>query len=245
VAKGTIEIELQGNVRAEAKALQNVFLNSLGWRGVRKLEQFATVNAARALAKPVREKAPKDLGGLAKSVRGRRSRITRPGAIVGPVAGKKHAWYAWFVVKGVKPHTIPKVTVGNMFSDRKFIEHPGTRGDNFVIDAVEANIQLAKDAMAKTIVLLINDEAMRNKVLGLEIEYANGTATKFQSESALRQWNKPDFIGPLTPLQAEGKRRRQATDKVKAIAASKRLERFKQDVQVFGISPNMSNLRAG
>jgi hypothetical protein len=245
VAKGTVEIQLQGNVRAEAEALQKVFLNSLGWRGVRKLEQFATVNAARALAKPVREKAPKDLGGLAKSVRGRRSRITRPGAIVGPVAGKKHAWYAWFAVKGTKPHTIPKVTAANLFSDRKFIEHPGTRGNNFVIEAVEANIQLAKDAMAKTIVLLINDEAMRNKVLGLEIEYANGTATKFQSEQALRQWNKPDFIGPLTPLQAEGKRRREATDKIKVIAANKRLAQFKQDAQVFGIKPNMSNLRAG
>jgi hypothetical protein len=245
VAKGTVEIQLQGNVRAEAEALQKVFLNSLGWRGVRKLEQFATVNAARALAKPVREKAPKDLGGLAKSVRGRRSRITRPGAIVGPVAGKKHAWYAWFAVKGTKPHTIPKVTAANLFSDRKFIEHPGTRGNNFVIEAVEANIQLAKDAMAKTIVLLINDEAMRNKVLGLEIEYANGTATKFQSEQALRQWNKPDFIGPLTPLQAEGKRRREATDKIKVLAANKRLAQFKQDAQVFGIKPNMSNLRAG
>lgn len=245
MAKGTVEIQLQGNVRAEAEALQKVFLNSLGWRGVRKLEQFATVNAARALAKPVRDKAPKDLGGLAKSVRGRRSRITRPGAIVGPVAGKKHAWYAWFAVKGTKPHTIPKVTAANLFSDRKFIEHPGTRGNNFVIEAVEANIQLAKDAMAKTIVLLINDEAMRNKVLGLEIEYANGTATKFQSEQALRQWNKPDFIGPLTSLQAEGKRRNQASDKVKAIAADKRLAKFKQDVQVFGIKPNMSNLRAG
>jgi len=245
VAKGTIEIELQGNVRAEAEALQKVFLNSLGWRGVRKLEQFATVNAARALAKPVREKAPKDLGGLAKSVRGRRSRITRPGAIVGPVAGKKHAWYAWFAVKGTKAHTIPKVTAANLFSDRKFIEHPGTRGNNFVIEAVEANIQLAKDAMAKTIVLLINDEAMRNKVLGLEIEYANGTATKFQSEQALRQWNKPDFIGPLTPLQAEGKRRNQASEKIKVLAANKRLAQFKQDAQVFGIKPNMSNLRAG
>lgn len=245
MAKSAVEIELQGNVRAEAEALQKAFLNSLGWRGVRKLEQFATVNAARALAKPVREKAPKDLGGLGKSVRGRRSRITRPGAIVGPVAGKKHAWYAWFVVKGTKPHTIPKVTASNLFSDRKFIEHPGTRGDNFVIDAVEANIQLAKDAMAKTIVLLLNDEAMRAKVLGLEIEYANGTATKFQQEQALRQWNKPDFIGPLTPLQAEGKRRADAANKIKAIAASKRLERFKQDVQVFGIRPNMSNLRAG
>lgn len=245
MAKGTVEIELQGNVRAEAEALQRVFLNSLGWRGVRKLEQFATVNAARALAKPVREKAPRDLGGLAKSVRGRRSRITRPGAIVGPVAGKKHAWYAWFAVKGTKPHTIPKLTAANLFSDRKFIEHPGTRGSNFVIEAVEANIQLAKDAMAKTIVLLINDEAMRNKVLGLEIEYANGTATKFQQEQALRQWNKPDFIGPLTPLQAEGKRRVEANEKIKVLAANKRLAQFQQDVQVFGIRPNMSNLRAG
>jgi hypothetical protein len=240
-----VEIELQGNVRAEAQALQKVFLNSLGWRGVRKLEQFATVNAARALAPSVRAGAPKDLGGLAKSVRGRRSRITRPGAIVGPVAGKKHAWYAWFAVKGTKPHTIPKVTAANLFSGHKFIEHPGTRGNNFVIEAVEANIQLAKDAMAKTIVLLINDEAMRNKVLGLEIEYANGTATKFQSEQALRQWNKPDFIGPLTPLQAEGRRRNQASDKIKVLAANKRLAQFKQDAQVFGIKPNMSNLRAG
>jgi len=245
VAKASVEIVLQGNVRAEAEALQKAFLNSLGWRGVRKLEQFATVNAARALAPYVRAKAPADTGQLAKSVRGRRSRITRPGAIVGPVAGKKQSWYAWFAVKGTKPHTIPKVTAANLFSDRKFIEHPGTRGSNFVIEAVEANIQVAKDAMAKTIVLLINDEAMRAKVLGLEIEYANGTATKFQSESALRNWNKPDFIGPLTPLQSEAKRRNVASDKVKAIASSARANRLRADAAVFGISPNMSNLQAG
>jgi len=245
VAKASVEIVLQGNVRAEAEALQKAFLNSLGWRGVRKLEQFATVNAARALAPYVRAKAPADTGQLAKSVRGRRSRITRPGAIVGPVAGKKQSWYAWFAVKGTKPHTIPKVTAANLFSDRKFIEHPGTRGSNFVIEAVEANIQVAKDAMAKTIVLLINDEAMRAKVLGLEIEYANGTATKFRSESALRNWNKPDFIGPLTPLQSEAKRRNVASNKVKAIASSARANRLRADAAVFGISPNMSNLQAG
>jgi hypothetical protein len=245
VAKASVEIVLQGNVRAEAEALQKAFLNSLGWKGVRKLEQFATVNAARALATYVRAKAPSDTGQLGKSVRGRRSRITRPGAIVGPVAGKKQSWYAWFAVKGTKPHTIPKVTAKNLFSDRTFIEHPGTRGSNFVIEAVEANIQVAKDAMAKTIVLLINDEAMRAKVLGLEIEYANGTATKFQSETALQQWNKPDFVGPLTPLQAEAKRRNQASDKVKAIASSARANRLRADAKVFGIKPNMSNLRAG
>ena len=245
MAKAAVEIQLQGNVRAEAEALQKAFLNSLGWKGVRKLEQFATVNAARALAPEVRKKAPTDLGTMAKNVRGRRSRITRPGAIVGPVAGKKYSWYAWFVVKGTKPHTIPKVTAGNLFSDRKFIEHPGTRGNNFVIEAVEANIQKAKDAMSKTIVLLLNDEAMRAKVLGLEIEYANGTATKFQTESALRHWDKPDFVGPLTPLQAEGKRRVEANDKIKRIASSARNQRLRQDAAVFGIRPNMSNLRTG
>jgi hypothetical protein len=94
-------------------------------------------------------------------------------------------------------------------------------------------------------VLLINDEAMRNKVLGLEIEYANGTAAKWQGDPALRQWNKPDFVGPLTPLQAEGKRRREATDKVKAISTAGRLERLRSDAAVFGIRPNMSNLRTG
>lgn len=243
MAKGAVEIELQGNVRAQTDALEKAFLNSLGIRGVRKLQQFATVNAARALAPKVRAKAPTDTGGLAKSVRGRRSRITRPGAIVGPVAGKKYAWYSWYVVKGTKPHTIPKVTAGNLFSDRKFIEHPGTRGSNFVIEAVEANIQLAKDAMAKTIVLLLNDEAKRNMVLGLEIEYANGTATKFQAE--MPKYDKPDYVGPLTPLQAEGKRRREASDTIKAIATSARAGRLRRDAQVFGIRPNMSNLRTG
>ncbi len=245
MAKSAVEIQLQGNVRAEAEALQKAFLNTLGWKGVRKLEQFATVNAARALAPEVRKNAPTGTGDLGKSVRGRRSRITRPGAIVGPVAGKRYAWYSWFVVKGTRPHTIPKVTVGNMFSDRKFIEHPGTSGNNFVIDAVEANIQRAKDAMSATIVLLLNDEAKRAKVLGLEIEYANGTAAKWQGDPALRQWNKPDFVGPLTPLQAEGKRRSDADNKIRAIASSNRNARLRADAQVFGITPNMSNLRTG
>jgi hypothetical protein len=92
---------------------------------------------------------------------------------------------------------------------------------------------------------LLNDEAMRAKVLGLEIEYANGTATKFQQEQSLRQWNKPDFVGPLTPLQAEGKRRVEASEKIKRIARSARNERLRSDAAVFGIRPNMSNLRAG
>lgn len=245
MAVNGLELEIQGDVRKQTEALQKTFLETLGWKGVRKLEQFATVNAARALAPYVRDAAPEDSKSLAKSVRGRRSKITRPGAVVGPVGGKRGAWYAWLVVKGTKPHTIPKITARNLFSTTKVIEHPGTRGNNFIIQTVERKIKVGQDAMAKTIVLLMTDVAKRNKVLGLEIEYANGTATKFQSEQALRHWNKPDFIGPLTPLQAEGKRRREASDKVKAIAHTARVRQLRRDAAVFGISPNMSNLRAG
>jgi hypothetical protein len=254
-----LEIEMQGQIRAEAKALQDVFLKTLGWKGVRKLEQFAVVNAARAYAPYVRAAAPKDVGGLAKSVRGRRSRYQRPGAIVGPTQGKKQAWYARFVIYGSKPHTIPKTNVvgqainrrldaagaGYSVFDQGKIQHPGARGNNFVFPAVEANYQKGADAFGATVVLLLNDEAKRAKVLGLEIEYANGTAAKWQSHPALKHWNKPDYVGPLTPLQAFGRSKREASDKVKAIAASARVQQLRQDARVFGIRPNMSNLRAG
>jgi hypothetical protein len=235
----SLEIKMQGQIRAEAKALQDVFLKTLGWKGIRKLEQFAVVNAARAYAPYVRAAAPKDVGGLAKSVRGRRSRYQRPGAIVGPTQGKKQAWYARFVIYGSKPHTIPKTNVvgqainrrldaagaGYSVFDQGKIQHPGARG--------------------ATVVLLLNDEAKRAKVLGLEIEYANGTAAKWQSHPALKHWNKPDYVGPLTPLQAFARSKREASDKVKAIAASARVRQLRQDARVFGIRPNMSNLRAG
>jgi hypothetical protein len=245
MAVNGLELEIQGDVRRQTEALQKTFLETLGWKGVRKLEQFATVNAARALAPYVRDAAPEDSKGLAKSVRGRRSKITRPGAVVGPVGGKRGAWYAWLVVKGTRPHTIPKITARNLFSTTKVIEHPGTRGNNFIINTVERKIKVGQDAMSKTIVLLMTDVAKRNKVLGLEIEYANGTATKFQSEQALRHWDKPDFVGPLTPLQAFARGKRETNDKVKAIAHTARVRQLRQDAGVFGISPNMSNLRAG
>jgi hypothetical protein len=254
-----LEIKLQGQIRAEAKALQDAFLNTLGWKGVRKLEQFAVVNAARAYAPYVRAAAPKDIGGLAKSVRGRRSRYQKPGAIVGPTQGKKQAWYSRFVIYGAKPHTIPRTNAvaqainrrldaagaGYSVFDQGRIKHPGAKRNNFVIPAVEQNYQKGADAFGATVVLLLNDEAKRAKVLGLEIEYANGTAAKWQGNPALRNWNKPDFVGPLTPLQAYARSKREASDKIKAIAASGRAQQLRQDARVFGIRPNMSNLRTG
>ena len=235
MAKNELEIQIQGNIRVEAKKLQDAFLNTLGWKGVRKLEQFATVNAARALAKPVQAEAPNGHGALAASVRGRRSRITKPGAVVGPVAGKKHSWYAWFVVKGTKPHHIPKISVGeavgaqlssrgigrNIFDKPAGFMHPGVPGDPFVDRAVSSNIRLGEDAVGATIALLLVDENKRNMVLGMEVAYKNGSAAQWQSKPYLRHWKNADYLEPFTKSHEMP----DGPDKVKAIASSLTIRR--------------------
>jgi len=246
----SLELEMQGQIRGQAEQLQKAFLNSLGWKGVRKLEQFATVNAARAWAKSVRNEAPQKSGALAKTVRGRRSRYTRPGAVVGPTVGKKHAWWARFVIQGTKPHTIPTVTAANLFSNTRFIQHPGVQGDPFVDRAIAKNYNIGADAFGATIVMLMTDEAKRAKVLGMEIEYANRTAAQWQGGGESREWishwSDPNFVGPLTTTQSYFRSRTSGgSDKIRAIAASARTQRLRQDAKVFGIKPNMSNLRAG
>ena len=246
----SLELEMQGQIRGQAEQLQKAFLNTLGWKGVRKLEQFATVNAARAWAKSVRAEAPAKSGALAKTVRGRRSRYTRPGAVVGPTVGRKHAWWARFVIRGTKPHTIPTVTAGNLFSDRRFIQHPGTQGDPFVDRAIAKNYSVGANAFGATIVMLMTDEVKRAKVLGFEIEYANRTAAQWQGGGEAREWishwSDPDFIGPLTTTESYFRSRiGVGSDKIKAIAASQRHLQLRQDAKVFGIKPNMNNLRIG
>lgn len=224
MAVNGLELEIQGDVRKQTEALQKVFLETLGWKGIRKLEQFATVNAARALAPYVKAAAPTDSKQLAKSVRGRKSRITRPGAIVGPVGGKKGAWYGWLIVKGIRPHRIPKLTGGqqagqavrstldrlgaghSIFGPTPGFMHPGVRGDNFVINTVAAKIQVGQDAMAATIVLLLNDEAKRNQVLGLEASYKNKTASRWQSEPWGRHWKDADYLESVFGSVSKGTR---------------------------------------
>lgn len=227
MAVNGLELEIQGDVRKQTDALQKVFLETLGWKGIRKLEQFATVNAARALAPYVRAAAPTDSKALAKAVRGRKSRITRPGAVVGPVGGRRGVWYGWLTVKGVKPHRIPKLTGGqqagqavnaaldrlgaghSIFGPTPGFLHPGTRGDNFVIETVAAKIQVGKDAMAATIVLLLNDEAKRNQVLGLETSYKNKTASRWQSEPWGRYWKDADYLETVLGSKKKGTRPRE------------------------------------
>lgn len=197
--KGFLEIELQGNIRQQTKALQDTLLNTLGWKGVRRLEQFALVTAARSVQDEVRAETPGGRNGrLGKAVRGRKSRLQYPGAIVGPVGGKKGAWFGWFVVKGTKPHMIPDDTVGrrlNILVGGKVVQrvkHPGARANNFVTPTVEKNIQQVQDAIGATIVMLIRDEAKRNKVLGLQEAYAGKSAAGWQTKSWAIDYKNPD-----------------------------------------------------
>jgi HK97 gp10 family phage protein len=176
MAKGALEIEIQGKVRQETKKLADTFLNTLGWKGIRKLERFATLNGARAIEPDVRAAAPRKSGKLAKYVKARRARLTAGGAIVGPQQGKNKAWYAKFVVYGTKAHIQSPRDQGPgwlVFENRVVskVEHPGAKGDNFVAETAERNIAKVRNAFEATIGKLIEDEALRNKVLGFEANY--------------------------------------------------------------------------
>lgn len=241
MAKNALELTLQGDVRKQGEQLQKAFLNTLGWKGIRKLEQFATVNAARALQRDVRDAAPDGPTGLmGKSVRGRRSRITRPGAIVGPVAGKKGAWYAWFVVKGVKPHSLKGGVAGKLGPKN----HPGIPPNNFVIETVEANIQKATDAMAATIVLMLEDEAFRNMVVGLEVAYQGKKAAYWQSQKWGRHWKNADYMeGVASASSFTGKNRTEADWARLRKAASVQNIYKRRASGIMGVVPKMNGIR--
>jgi hypothetical protein len=179
MAKTGIEVRIQGNVREQTNRLVRAFGQTLGWSGIRKLEQFATVNAARALQPDVKSAAPDgDSGKLAKAVVARRSRLTKPGAIVGPKQGKSGAFYARFVVYGTRAHAIPKAdrTAYLFFSGavRSRVKHPGARADNFVTQTAERQIDKAERAYTATVQALLEDAALRERVLGFEVRYRSG-----------------------------------------------------------------------
>jgi hypothetical protein len=242
MAQNLLELKIQQDVLREAQNLWDTFESTLGQRGVRKLEKFATVNAARALAPYVKAEAPQHTGLLAKSIRGRRSRLIGTGAVVGPVGGAKHAWYGWFVVRGTTPHRMPKQgTIGKialMFNAEIIhsVEHPGNKANNFVDRAVAAHIQVGQDAFGATIALIFQSEQFRHKILGMEIMYANRTPRDWAHDKTMQFWDKPDYVEPLPgTLAAEAKRRRVETENIKKITRSARLSRLKAEAEQWGI----------
>jgi hypothetical protein len=181
-----LEITIQKEVVSEIQRLQKALGAAFSPRELNRMAQFATVNAAKAVQDEVRAAAPTNSGLMAKKVKARRSRITRPGAIVGPIQGKKGAWYSKFVIYGTKKHVIygnvgTAVTARDaVFHPLKLLSgavvakanHPGARADHFVTETAWRNIAQARDAYGATIARLITDEQFRGMVVGLQAKYA-------------------------------------------------------------------------
>jgi hypothetical protein len=74
------------------------------------------------------------------------------------------------------------------------------------METVAAKITVAQDAMAATIVLLLNDTAKRNQVLGLEASYKNKTAARWQREPWGRYWKNADYLESVFGSNAKGTR---------------------------------------
>jgi hypothetical protein len=87
------------------RALELGFLQGSNPSAYKRLMSFATVNAARTYAKPIKDAAPRGkTGNLAAGVKARSGRYSKPSAVVGPLfagrGSKKNPWYRWLVVKG-------------------------------------------------------------------------------------------------------------------------------------------------
>jgi hypothetical protein len=168
-----------------------------------------------------------------QSVRGRRSRITRPGGIVGPVAGKKGAWYAWWTVKGTKPHSLKakqsatRRVAETLSGITNPLNHPGTPGSNWVEATVVAYKEKALDAFGATVTLLMEDQAARNKVLGLEVAYANQSAAVWQSQPYMRHWKNAEYMEGVKSASSMSGKNRSESEWAQLGAASARLRTYK------------------
>lgn len=170
----------QSPLRVEIKEIDGVKPMQLALAAgfdARTLQRYTTqasINAARTLVKPMRQKAPKDSGKLANAIAARRSKVKGGGAVVGIKGGKSGVWYRWPAVDAAQPHIIRAKGDGALAFlgiRTKEVMHPGKKANTFVNDAAEANLPKVFDAYAKTIAKLITDKEFRRRVKGLVAKY--------------------------------------------------------------------------
>lgn len=135
------------------------FLKGSNPTAFKRLMTFATLNAARTLQKPMRDKAPTGAtGNLRKKVVARRARFNNPAAVVGIKGGKKGVFYGWLVVGGQgQRRTTPNGT---------FVVK-GVKARPFVDQVVKqrSNMNRALQSFSKTVGAYLNDEPFRNTIL--------------------------------------------------------------------------------
>ena len=161
MANDTISFVLK--VDPNYRALELGFLQGANPTAYRRLLSFATVNAARTYAKPIKDAAPKGKSGnLAGQVKARAGRYARPSAVVGPLfagrGSKKNPWYRWIVVKGTSGRRKTKngVVAVKAITANKFV--------NRVIDNMTYE-QKAVEAFHNTVEAFYNNDVFRGKIL--------------------------------------------------------------------------------
>lgn len=143
----------------------------------RTLQRFTTtasINAARTLVTPMRQRAPQDTGKLAKAIAARRSRNRGGGAVVGIKGGRSGVWYRWPAVDAARPHVILARNGGFLSflgQNVRAVNHPGKRANPFILEAAAAGMAKVQDAYAATIAKLMTDQEFRRRVKGLSAKY--------------------------------------------------------------------------
>lgn len=152
-------IVIEGQFDKNYDQLRLGFLKGSNPSAFRRLMTFATLNAARTLQKPMRDKAPRgDTGNLRKKVLARKAQFNRPAAVVGIKGGRKGVFYGWLVVGGQGQR---RTTPNGTFTVK------GVKPRPFVDQVVKqrANINRAVESYSKTVAAYLNDDAFRNTIL--------------------------------------------------------------------------------
>lgn len=167
-------------IRIEIKDIEGVeplklaLASGFSKRTLQRFTTTASINAARTLVGPMRQRAPRDTGKMAKAIAARRSRNRGGGAVVGIKGGKSGVWYRWPAVDEARPHVI-RARGGGVLSflglNAREVNHPGKRSNPFVLEAAAAGMDKVFDAYAKTIAKLITDKEFRRRVRGLTAKY--------------------------------------------------------------------------
>ena len=152
-------IVVEGQFEKGYDQLRLGFLKGSNPTAFKRLMTFATLNAARTLQKPMKEKAPRGAtGNLRKQVKARKARFNNPAAVVGIKGGRKGVFYGWIVVGGTGTR---RTTPNGTFAVK------GVKPRPFVDQVVSqrSNIDRAVESYSKTVVAYFNDEPFRNTIL--------------------------------------------------------------------------------
>ena len=152
-------IVVEGQFDSNYDQLRLGFLKGSNPSAFKRLASFATLNAARTLQKPMRDKAPKgQTGKLRKKIVARRAKFNNPAAVVGIKGGRNGVFYGWLVVGGTGNR---RTTPNGTFAVK------GVRKRPFVDEVVKkrSNIDRAVESYSKTVAAFFNDEPFRNTIL--------------------------------------------------------------------------------